>query len=94
VDAELRLAVLERDGRNAGGCVGWGRLPGECVGRLTLDHVRSSGALGKKSRTTLDNLVTLCIGHHQYKTEHGREARPILLHYLERFDYSVVEDLR
>lgn len=37
-----------------------------------------------KSRTAADNLVTLCGSHHRYKTEHGREARPILIEYLER----------
>jgi len=74
----LRLAVLERDQ----GCVGFGRLPGACEARLELDHVRASGGLGMKSRTTLDNLVALCSGHHRWKTEHGREARPILLAYL------------
>lgn len=89
MDADLRLDVLERDGRNAGGCVGFGRFPGDCIGRLTLDHVRASGALGKKSRTTADNLATLCIGHHEWKTNHGREARPILLDYLSRFGYGV-----
>jgi len=84
VDAELRLAILERDQ----GCVGFRRLPGECVGRLTLDHVRASGGLGLKSRTTEDNLAALCVGHHQWKTEHGREARPILLDYLAQFGGS------
>jgi 5-methylcytosine-specific restriction endonuclease McrA len=63
--------------------VGWGRLPGDCHGRLELDHVRASGGLGMKSRTTLDNLVTLCAAHHRYKTEHGRTVRPLLIAYLE-----------
>ena len=29
-----------------------------------------------------DNLVVLCGLHHLWKTEHGREARPLLLDYL------------
>lgn len=76
--ALLEGAELER----AGGCVGRGRLPGECEGGLEQDHVRGSGGIGLKSRSTADNLVVLCGSHHRYKTEHGHEARPILLAYL------------
>ncbi len=78
VTPELRLAVYDRDK----GCIGARCFDGRCEGRLELDHVRASGALGKRSRSTLDNLVALCTRHHEWKTMHGREARPILLAYL------------
>lgn len=55
-----------------------------CAGTLEVDHVRASGGLGLKSRSTLDNGVLLCSRHHRWRTEHGREARPLLLAYLER----------
>lgn len=80
IPRELRVEVYRRDD----GCVAlWARFPGECLGPLEVDHVRGSGAMGKKSRTELDNLVSLCGAHHRWKTEHGREARPLLLAYLE-----------
>lgn len=82
IPAELRLRVLTRDG----GCVGFGRLPGDCSGALELDHVRASHGMGMKSRTEADNLVTLCGAHHRHKTANGRTARPILLDYLARLD--------
>lgn len=75
----MRLDVLVRDN----GCIGFGRLPGDCSGGLELDHVRASGGMGMKSRTEPDNLVSLCGAHHRYKTANGRTARPILLAYLE-----------
>lgn len=77
----MKVYVWTRDK----GCVGFGRLPGDCAGPLEVDHVRASGAIGMKSRTELDNLVSLCGSHHRWKTEHGREARPLLLEYLSRF---------
>ena len=49
-----------------------------------MDHVRGSGAMGKKSSSTIDNLVLLSGWCHRWKTEHGREARPLLLAYIER----------
>ena len=76
----VRGQVLVRDR----GCVGYGRLPGECSGGIELDHVRASHGMGMKSETTPDNLVALCGAHHRWKTEHGREARTILLDYLAR----------
>mgnify|MGYP001596007379 CR=1 FL=1 len=89
VTPTLREAVLERDNWVCVGLkLGWASHTGPPwmdVWRLELDHVRSSGALGKKSRSTLDNLVTLCSTCHCWKTEHGREARPLLLAYLEGF---------
>lgn len=78
----MKLHVFQRDARITGGCVGFGRLPGDCLGALEPDHVRASGGVGMKSRTEPDNLVALCSSHHRWKTEHGREARPILLEYL------------
>lgn len=87
MDAELRIEVLYRDQ----GCVaeraGFPDATRHGLFPLEIDHVRASGALGKKSRTTADNLVVLCRDHHRWKTEHGREARPLLLDYLARFDY-------
>lgn len=82
----LRLRVLTRDG----GCVGFGRFPVACAGALELDHVRASGGMGMKSRTTEDNLVSLCGACHKHKTENGRTARPILLEYLSQFDTVAV----
>lgn len=79
IPADLRIRVLSRDQ----GCVGFGRLPGSCAGPLELDHVRASHGMGMKSRTETDNLVSLCGTHHRWRTEHGREGRPILLAYLE-----------
>lgn len=79
IPGELRVSVLARDR----GCVGFGRLPGSCSGPLELDHVRASHGIGMKSPTTPDNLVSLCGAHHRWKTSFGREARPILLAYLE-----------
>jgi 5-methylcytosine-specific restriction endonuclease McrA len=79
IPGTLRVAVLERDR----GCVGFGRFPGDCQGALELDHVRASHAMGRKSETVAANLVALCGAHHRWKTTHGREARPILLAYLE-----------
>jgi 5-methylcytosine-specific restriction endonuclease McrA len=78
IPAALRLAVLVRDA----GCVGFGRLPGPCSGALEIDHVRASHAMGKKSRTELDNLVSLCAAHHLERTRNGRKWRPVLLDYL------------
>lgn len=38
--------------------------------------------MGMKSPSTTGNLAALCGAHHRFKTEHGREARPLLLGYL------------
>jgi 5-methylcytosine-specific restriction endonuclease McrA len=83
---DLRLFVLVRDAAKTGGCVGFGRLPGDCSGPVELDHVRASHGMGMKSETARGNLVTLCGAHHRWKTSHGREARPILLEYLADAD--------
>ena len=81
VPAAVRAAVRERDG----GCV-FSRLgiPHDCWGPLELDHVRASGALGVRSRSTTDNLVLLCPAAHREKTLHGRRWRPVLLAWIER----------
>ena len=79
IPPRMKLDVFERDA----GCVGFGRLPGDCAGGLEPDHVRASHGTGMKSRTEPDNLVALCGSHHRWKTENGREARPLLLAYLE-----------
>ncbi len=75
---ELRVLVFRRDGI----CKGADLFPGDCAGPLEVDHVRASGGMGMKSRTELDNLVSLCGSHHRWKTEHGKTARPLLLEYL------------
>ena len=53
-----------------------------CFGRVEVDHVRASGALGKKSPSTADNLVSLCGQHHYLKTMNGRTWRPRLIEYI------------
>jgi hypothetical protein len=57
-----------------------------CSGDLQPDHVRASHGMGMKSRSTRDNLVLLSASSHRWKTEHGREARPLLLAYLEQVE--------
>ena len=59
-------------------------VPHECFGRLELDHVRASGGLGLRSRSTPDNLVLLCPVAHREKTLEGRRWRPVLLAWIER----------
>lgn len=77
---EVLARLRERDRA----CVGYViDMPGECYGALEPDHVRASGGLGMKSRSTLDNGALLCSVHHRYKTEHGREWRPRLIAYIE-----------
>lgn len=79
ISGRIRAVVQRRDG----GCVAKrAGLPGDCQFSLGLDHVRASHGMGMKSETTVDNLVTLCGAHHRWKTENGREARPLLLTYL------------
>lgn len=79
-DATRRNVILRDNG-----CVGpRAGLQGPCSGGIELDHVRASGGMGMKSRSTEDNLVSLCGSHHRYKTSFGREARPLLVAYLER----------
>jgi 5-methylcytosine-specific restriction endonuclease McrA len=80
VPAAVRAHVRARDG----GCV-FARLgtPHDCFGRLELDHVRASGGLGLRSRSTPDNLVLLCPSAHRLKTLAGRRWRPVLLAWIE-----------
>jgi hypothetical protein len=74
-------AVKERDRYT---CVGPAAgLSGACHGALAADHIRASGALSRKSRSTPDNGATLCLSHHDWKTAHGKEARPLLLAYVD-----------
>lgn len=61
-------------------------IPHDCFGQLELDHVRASGALGKRSASTADNLVLLCPWAHRMKTLDGRRWRPVLLAWIERRD--------
>lgn len=71
--------------RDRGMCVGpVAGLTGECYGGVERDHVRASHGMGMKSESTRYNGVLLCSVHHAWKTVHGREARPLLLAYLER----------
>jgi hypothetical protein len=79
VTPETRDAVLQRDGGCVGPRIG---LPGACYGRIEIDHVRASGGLQLRSPSTLENLACLCSTHHRYKTEHGREVRPLLIAWI------------
>lgn len=83
VTPELHRLVHQRDKGCVGPRVGMG---GECAWHLELDHVRASGGLGLRSRSTADNLVVLCSAHHLTKTVNGRKYRPLLLAYLEQFE--------
>jgi hypothetical protein len=80
VSPAVRAFVRERDR----GCV-FSRLgiPHECFGQLELDHVRASGGLGLRSRSTPGNLVLLCPAAHRAKTLDGRRWRPVLLAWIE-----------
>lgn len=83
---ETRELIVERDDghcvcRKAG-------FPPEVIAQcpsypVELDHVRASGALGMKSRSTLDNGVCLSAPCHRWKTNNGRVARPLLLAYID-----------
>ena len=92
VTPELHRAVHQRDRGCIGPRVG---MPGPCEWHLELDHVRASGGLGLRSRSTADNLVVLCRDHHRLKTEAGRTWRPPLLAYLQEtalVDVFIEED--
>lgn len=72
--------------RDRGRCVGpEAGFLGDCYGGTERDHVRASHGMGMKSESTRYNGVLLCSVHHAWKTVHGREARPLLIAYLERF---------
>ncbi len=86
IPPEVRVIVKERDKHE---CVApWAGLEGSCFGGLEMDHVRASGGISMKSRSTPDNLVLLCAVHHRWKTNHGKAARPLLLAYLERVNLA------
>lgn len=81
IPGAVRLAVRDRDQGCIGPRIG---LPGACAGPAEPDHIRASGALGKKSPSTVGNLATLCrYVHHRYKTENGRLVRPKLIAWVE-----------
>jgi hypothetical protein len=73
-------AIHERDRYCVGPRAGF---QGDCYGGVERDHVRASGGIGMKSESTRYNGVLLCSVHHAWKTVHGREARPMLLAYLD-----------
>ena len=74
-------AIHARDGYCVGPRSGF---VGACYGANERDHVRASHGMGMKSESTRYNGVLLCSVHHAWKTVHGREARPLLVAYLER----------
>ena len=76
----VQVQIRHRDGVCVGPRIG---MPGECFGFLEIDHVRASGGMGMKSRSTVDNGTLLCSTHHRIKTEHGREWRPRLIEWIE-----------
>jgi hypothetical protein len=82
---DVREQIVARD---SGHCVcARAGFPLDVIARcpvypVELDHVRASGALGRKSRSTVDNGVCLSNSCHQWKGLNGRTARPLLLAYL------------
>ena len=74
-------AVLLHRGRCLGAVVG---MPGPCSGALEPDHIRASGAMGMKSRSSVDNCAPMCGVHHRLKTREGRTWRPLLIEAVER----------
>lgn len=79
--AEAR-AIEERDhGRCVGPLVG---MPGPCFGQPQKDHIRASGAIGKKSESVARNGCLLCSPHHRLKTENGRIWRPKLIAHVDK----------
>lgn len=79
---DVARAIWDRDG---GECVGpMLGMPELCQGAPTRDHIRASGGLGMKSRSTLDNGVLLCSNvHHPMKTNAGKRWRPVLIEYVD-----------
>lgn len=77
----VRAAIRDRDRSCVGPRVGMTEV---CLGQMEIDHVRASGALGKKSPSTVDNGALLCARHHEMKTNDGRRWRPVLLAYIDR----------
>lgn len=77
---EVRTAAYSRDHGCLGPLVG---MPGDCAGAVELDHIRASGAVGMKSRSTLDNAASLCGAHHRMKTDYGKQWRPELIDFVD-----------
>jgi hypothetical protein len=83
VTPELYAYLEKRDGR----CVMLKiRADHVCDGPTEVDHVRASGGLGLRSRSTADNCVRLCRWAHLQKTDFGRTIRPLLLDYLAKVE--------
>jgi hypothetical protein len=83
IPRDVRQAVRLRDGSCVCARAGFPiEVVKACSGDIQEDHVRASHGTGMKSRSTVDNLVLLSASSHRWKTEHGREARPLLLAYL------------
>jgi hypothetical protein len=76
---DILAIIRERDPACVGRIVG---MPGDCFGGLEPDHVRASGGVGMKSRSTVDNGAMLCSTHHRLKTNEGRTWRPKLIDYI------------
>jgi hypothetical protein len=78
VTPELRLFVLERDH----GCVAvtLGAEPGDCRGRLQLDHVKDAPMAGKRAPSDPGHLASICEFHHLegWATSHRPELREYL----------------
>lgn len=88
IPTAIRIAVRARDRYCVCDRAGFPKaVLSQCRASYTepeLDHVRASGGMGMKSETSERNLVLLSGWCHRWKTEHGREARMLLLAYLER----------
>lgn len=83
---EVRAEIVRLDG---GYCVcARAGFPPEIVAicrgfNIELDHVRAGGT-GMKSPSTVDNGVCLSNTCHRWKTEHGRDARPLLIDWIRK----------
>jgi hypothetical protein len=84
VTPETYEHVRRRDRRVTGAeCIGpFVGMPGPCDRWIEEDHVR----VGGRSRSTPDNLVSLCRFHHRMKTEASKVWRPVLINYLDRWE--------
>lgn len=80
VTPAVYAAVRARDGGCVAARAGFpDGLP--CEGRLEEDHVLNGG-LSLRGLSTEDNLVTLCSGHHRFKTEHANLCRRLLVAWI------------
>jgi hypothetical protein len=80
VTADVRLAVLQRDG----GCLAvilGGQDPASCAGPLQLDHVKDAPRMGVRAPSDPAHLATVCRGHH-IDTGWATANRPLLRKYL------------